>query len=275
MFGFFFELSASTNLNRESPGMRARMADFVADLEVKLSIPDIRTLSSRDRSGLRYRIHKKLWKLSSELDDFFTIGSSTAAFVSRQKSTSAAFGELISRIEDRLNDNFTIAPNFANAIDALPPEASLSQLIGPALLVLETVLAPVRYEFRTCFVAMPFRRRHHRFYRSVMSPALRAAQLRPIRAWGSLRSEAYQNLLFGLIRKSGHTIADVSGGNANVLMELGYAMGRGRRTLPIAARGESTVSNINRSDIVRYEPTDLRTSREQIDSTVRVWSGAA
>jgi hypothetical protein len=58
-------------------------------------------------------------------------------------------------------------------------------------------------------------------------------------------------------------------------MELEYAMGRGRKTLPIAVSHEPTVSNINRRDVARYEPGGLETSKEQVGSAIEKWVGAA
>ena len=62
--------------------------------------------------------------------------------------------------------------------------------------------------------------------------------------------------------------------NPNVLMELGFARGRGRHTLPIAAFGEETASNIHRDDVKRYDSRNLGRARDILASAIERWVAA-
>ncbi len=269
MLGLFFELSGDPRLERDRAGMHARIDDFLRDIESPFGMPPSSAMDSRTRYRLRRRLDGFFHRHPSSTWPFFNLGLSTGQLVRNPRDTRGY--DIFSWIEDNMNDNFRIAPTFLNEVNALGEEARLADMLSPALKMLHSCLAPVGFEKKSCFVAMPFKRSFHRSYREALSPALRAHGLRPIRAWGSLRSEEYQDLLFSLVRRCGHLIADVSDGNANVLMELGYAMGRAHRTLPIAASGAEGVSNVRPRDLIRYDEHDLDAARSSLGNAVGRW----
>src|SRR5262249_16890836 len=126
------------------------------------------------------------------------------------------------------------------------PARSVDDIVSPALALLVECIRRVRYEPKTCFVAMPFREPfenyYHEYYRPLLAPA-GYPTIRPCRPFGHDDSSP---LLVGLLHPSGAFFGDTTlddespqaaaersnAGRApsglNVAWELGVAQGAGK-----------------------------------------------
>jgi hypothetical protein len=121
---------------------------------------------------------------------------------------------------------------------------------------------------KTCYVSMPFGRKTDSsgteidfdlVYQELIKPAAESAGLACMRA-DELRFGAFiHKAVFSAVLGSDVMIADITTLNANVFYELGlrHATRRGM-TILVMAQGSSAPFNISYSQIVRYNPVDLR-----------------
>ncbi len=127
------------------------------------------------------------------------------------------------------------------------------EMMNACMQVLRELIMSIEEEKNTCFVAIPFvepyLERYLDFYRAIA----KNMNMLAIRAWGGLGNEDHQEMLFTLVAKSGALLADVTEPNANVSMEVGYALGKGKR-LWLVAEGNNwrNVSNVKMDWVFPY-----------------------
>jgi hypothetical protein len=274
MLGLFCHFLASPGLRLRRILMKCRMRDLLSDLGIPQQVLPTANMSARDRRLLEARLERALVKVDVELENFFRIGTACARLVLKHDDQSNAAGDVVSLLYEYVDHKWEFGPTFMNTVNDLPSKASLTTLVTPTLEVLRASLNATRWERRTCFVAMPFESEYFDLYRTILSPALRSVRLRPIVAWGNIESEEYQEVLFSLIRRCGHTLTVVTENNPNVLMELGYAVGCNRRTLPVVARKHSAASNIRRKDLLRYDRNDRGIAAKELTAGIKQWAKA-
>lgn len=122
----------------------------------------------------------------------------------------------------------------AAAAPGIGDQTAVDTLMTPALAFLRDLILPLAAEPDTCFVAMPFSQPYDDRYPALYRPMMRRVGYRTLRAWGGLSNEFHVDLLLTLIDKSGALLAELSGLNPNVVLELGYAFGRDKVVLPMA-----------------------------------------
>jgi hypothetical protein len=80
---------------------------------------------------------------------------------------------------------------------------------------------------------------------------------RSIRAWGGVGDEEHQELLLALIAKSGALLADVTEPNANVALEVGFALGQNRIVYLVAEQDAwKNAANIQLDWVFPYQTTN-------------------
>jgi len=119
------------------------------------------------------------------------------------------------------------------SVPEIGDQTSIDDIMSPALAFLRDVIQPLDIEPDTCFVAMPFSDPFEEQYPSFYKPLMRDAGYRTLRAWGGLATEFHVDLLLTLIDKSGAVLAELTGLNPNVVLELGYAYGRDKVAIPL------------------------------------------
>jgi hypothetical protein len=122
----------------------------------------------------------------------------------------------------------------AAGVPEIGDATSIDDVMSPALSFLHDLLLPLEIEPDTCFVAMPFTEPFEEQYAVVYQPMMAAAGYRTMRAWGGLASEFHVDLLMMLIDKCGAVLAELTGLNPNVVLELGYGWGRDKVLIPMA-----------------------------------------
>lgn len=132
---------------------------------------------------------------------------------------------------------------------------SIQKLLSAALALLDRIIARAPTEPRLAIVAMPFSPATMlERYTSVYAPIAEGIAYRPIRAWGGFGMESYQALLRTIISKCGAMIADITGQNANVMHELGYALSHKHMfILAIREKGQKVPANLGDLTVVPYE----------------------
>lgn len=117
-------------------------------------------------------------------------------------------------------------------------ELTLERAISACLRLLREIVAGVLTDENTCFVALPFAPRFEERYPNFYRNVARRLDARAVRAWGGIAGEEHQELLLALIAKSGTLLADVTEPNANVALEIGFALGRGMHVFLVAEESE-------------------------------------
>jgi hypothetical protein len=134
---------------------------------------------------------------------------------------------------------------------------SWQDLMNTCLRFLRELIYTVDEEKETCFVALPFKEpfleRYLNFYRSIATNMKMLA----FKAWGGLGNEKHQEMLLLLVAKCSAFLADVTEPNANVTMELGFALGQNKRVWLIADINEwETVSNVKMDWVYQYNVSE-------------------
>jgi hypothetical protein len=120
---------------------------------------------------------------------------------------------------------------------------SIDDALSHGYKFLESIIALVRAEPKTCFVIMPFSEPFASYYSIFYRPLLEQMGYRAIRAWDGLSGEFYVNFLVTLTGKCGAALADLSRErgksvpNLNVVHEIGIFQGRGKPVFMTGERG--------------------------------------
>ena len=124
---------------------------------------------------------------------------------------------------------------------------------------------------RTCFVIMPFARGFKRHYTSIYAPAIKAAGLSPKRGDSNAGPEPILESIYRDVMSAQVVLADLSGGNLNVLYEIGYAHGKRKPVVLVSGSLKDIPSDINHIRVVGYtegKPGWQKTLRAQVTEAI-------
>ena len=138
--------------------------------------------------------------------------------------------EFWQRNRDAIGKRFGMAPASVDRLESFNLETSSpSEQQGLAQQIVQTILPQALR--RRCLVLMPFRPELTSFYEGLMKPAIERAGFEVIRIDFSVEpGDIYQQFV-GHLERSDAFVVDVTGGNPNVMYELGHA--HARRITPL------------------------------------------
>ena len=131
----------------------------------------------------------------------------------------------------------------------------------------------------TCFIAMPFSEDFDPVYRELIAPAIRAAQLDPIRVDALIGTDYIIHDIWRSIRGARVVIADITGLNPNVMYELGiaHAMAKPACILCTVDEGERFLDvlpfDIRMYRVIRYERKEPAGALETLTETLASMDG--
>ena len=243
--GVFLGTSRLPFARRRFRTHRARIEDFLLEAGLDVSLPGTHSTFVEDFDRIQNDILARSKPRADSLRDFIGLGLMAALHGSSGSLVTDAHRAIL---EDRwvpILDRHGVHPGvYHQWLRRLPrQEGSLvaEDVLTPALALLTAILEPLEREPDTCFVAMPFESPFTEYYGSFYRPALAAAGLRAMRAWGGLSSEEYYRLLLTLIARSGCMLAELTTLNLNVINEVGVGYGAG---LPVCLIGNRTLPNV-------------------------------
>ena len=282
-----FLLGSYANYAREDyPVRRARMQEFLDEIEVDLTVPDWHPIKEAAPDNFDVRLIQALLQTSPEIGRFHVLGAGLTGW------SFALAGE--ERDEEREGMARELIDGVVNEFSLTPPNLELfkprvlddgrisaNSVLEPALAYVSEIIAdiPADGEAQTAFVVMPFSDPFSGYFASFYRPALESAGYRAIRAWGGLSGENYGTLLNRLIEKSGLVWADVSKEregpnrgqrNLNVLYEIGVAHAFQRRAVIVVDQAdvEGLPANIGNDAIHSYDVSDSGFPQTAIEGAV-------
>ncbi len=107
-----------------------------------------------------------------------------------------------------------------------------------------------------CFVIMPFQPEFDQIY-SAIKGVLEASGNICMRADEVSQTTSIMDIILDQIGRSSLIVADLTGNNANVFYELGYAHALGTRTILIVQKGSVVPFDTSYRQYVEYDPADL------------------
>jgi hypothetical protein len=243
--GVFLTTARFPFARRRFPIHRARIQEFLNESELDVSLPLTHAELGRTFDGVQAQLLAAARERSDTLRDFIGLGMMAALHgFSGALVTDSHRGSLLERWTSVLARHGIEPGVYEQWLDELPRHEGplmAEDVLTPASVLLTATLEPLSPEPDTCFVAMPFEPPFTTYYPNFYRPALAAAGLRAIRAWGGLSSEEYYILLLTLITRSGCMLAELSTLNLNVINEVGVAHGNGR---PVFLIGNRSVTGI-------------------------------
>lgn len=256
LLGQFLTLSFASYGRKDYPVRRARMAEFLAEIEVAVDVPsDPSDLGSVEHLAFMQSLVMSTAARSQTLAEFVLFGSMAAHWGVLAKSDPVTAGQNRDECE-RLRLKHALPPLDYDAMILPGPGVSVDAVLSPLLAYLARAVDAMEVEPRTAFVIMPFKPPYSGYFSQLYRPSLEQAGFRAFRAWGGLATEDYCDLLLTLIAKSGIVWADVSERNDNVLYEIGAAHALGKLGMIVVREdlAASTPANIGHDAVVRYDP---------------------
>ncbi len=255
LLGAFFASAYARSRASAFAPMRARMQEFLEELEIELLLPLDHQSFSRAHADLAAELAPALKETSGELFNFFLLGTCSVqrcgltdpeplGEVRRVARHILATQELPREIWDS-----SFQPNENDA----PP-------LRRAMPLLAAALAPLPVEESTCFVAQPPGESSSRDFKRFFRVLLDACGKRAIRTWAGFGGERRQEVLVRAIRRSGSLLADLSGFGPNVIFQLGVARGADKRVyLFTSTPGIPPPTDLALRWVCRFAPTAGRT----------------
>lgn len=111
---------------------------------------------------------------------------------------------------------------------------------------------------KTCFVIMPFSKTFEKIYELGLKPALISESWVCNRADKIFQSREIMTLVWEEILRSDLIIADLTGRNANVFYELGYAHALEKRTILLTQNINDVPFDLQHRRLVEYSPKGLK-----------------
>jgi hypothetical protein len=257
MLGLFLDGAFFRRGDKQYETLRRRMAEFLAELEIELTLPATHAEYRANYSEIKVKVLQETAMRSVTLAGFAALSSAVVDCVMRD---GGAVTESIPRAALRFMDSQGIScavlDRFAEPVredkDGL---ISLDRVFGAALAFVDEILVPLPREPDTAFVAMPFsEERFLENFPTLYAPLLRELDCCAIRAWGSVAEEDYQEIIPTLISRCGVLLADLTTHAPNVLHEVGIAHAQDQLLLLVAEGDEvSPPSNLANLMVFRYE----------------------
>lgn len=209
MLGQFLSLSFASYGRKDYLVRRARMAEFLAEIEVAVDVPgDPPGLGSNEHLAFMQSLVTSVAARSHTLAELVLLGSMATHWGMLAKSDPVTAGQNRDECERLRLKHALPAPDYDAMI--LPgPDVSVDVVLSPLLAYLARAIGAMEVEPRTAFVIMPFKPPYSGYFSQLYRPSLERAGFRAFRAWGGLATEDYCDLLLALIAKSGIVWADV------------------------------------------------------------------
>lgn len=258
LLGQFLSLSFA-NYGRDQYSIRrARMMEFLAEINVNIQLPEESPgLGSDTHNELLMKVLSKTLDRSAELTDFVLLGSLLLFHGLLHDQDPATAAE--SRVEvQRIRLKYDLPVIDEKRFVTKGNTENVDSVLSPSLAYLSEIVEKLEAEEETAFVIMPFKQPYASYFEPFYSASLASAGYRAFRAWGGLSNEDYCDLLLKLIKKVGFIWADVSELNYNVLYEIGAAHAFDKLSMLIVqeAYADSIPANIGHDAIIRYSSTD-------------------
>lgn len=237
---------------------RARLLDFLREVEVDVSIPE----SPHDRGGVTYAgvlsaILPRLAERSRELAEFAILGGLLTHYGVASGIDAEAAAATLTEIE-RLRAVYDLPPIDPARFAVPVHEADPDRVLAPSLGYLHEIVAGLPVESDTAFVVLPFTEPYARCFASFHRPALEHCGYRALRAWGGPAGADHADLVLALLGKAGLIFADVSELDHGVACEIGAAQALGKPGMIVASedRYAAVPAHVGRDPVVRYDPRD-------------------
>ncbi len=229
---------------------------------------------SREYDNLEEAVEQELREYDDTIAKYYLLGSAVFRSVLLRKDSSEK--KKASREAKRLLSELGHPPLiFEKSTEKIGKtyikrEPTWQDMMSACIRFLRELIYTVDEEKETCFVALPFKKtylkRYLDFYRLIANKMQKLA----FRAWGGLGFEEHQEMLLLLVAKSGAILADVTEPNANVTMELGFALGQNKKVWLIAeADTWKRISNVKMDWVYQYNLSDDK--YWFVDQAERAW----
>jgi hypothetical protein len=242
--------------------LRGRINEYLRLEGVPLVLPEAHEWLITNYAEALKIVWADVSRRSVELADFFFIGSAAYTTVVQAGDVPDEVAGLRNDLVDKLQAqglSQDLAHEFWASVANVGEPIPVDDLISAGLRLARRCLEPLGQEHSTAFVAMPFAEPFASRYAEFYVPLLDALGYRAIRAWGGIAFEDYWELLVTLIAKAGLMLADITGGNVNVLYEIGLAEGMDKTALLVMERSEAEPpSNLGYHAVVMYDASDPR-----------------
>jgi hypothetical protein len=108
----------------------------------------------------------------------------------------------------------------------------------------------------TCFVLMPFGDWFDRYYEALFKPAIKAAELEPVRADNLFSTGSVMEQIWEEIGKAKVLLAELTGKNANVFYELGLSHASRKPVVFVTSNLNDVPFDLRHLRIVQYDQND-------------------
>jgi hypothetical protein len=268
LLGQFVTVSFAEYGKAHYPVRRARMLDFLREIEVAIDLPE-------EPFGLGSEPHRELLRdviagvteRSADLAAFTLLGIYFAHYGVLARSDPDTARVILEQIEETRVSRALPELN-AEALVIDERFSDVDTVLSPSLAWLTKAVDQLEVEHDTAFVIMPFAEPYASYFGTYYRPALEGVGLRTFRAWGGLSNEDYCDLLLRLIAKCGFVWADVSELNHNVLYEIGAAHAMDKLSMLVVRDDDAHAipANIGHDTVIRYYPSSERWPREAIEA---------
>jgi hypothetical protein len=244
---------------------RRRLRQILDGISAGVALPETQEEFARDFSalfdGVVHALSEKDAGVNEPLFRPFVLACGFLAVA--MKMPNQTDERMLRAILEEYEIRYSLLERHAAAVPEIGDETAIDTIMTPALAFLRDLILPLAAEPDTCFVAMPFSQPYDDRYPALYQPMMRRVGYRTLRAWGGLSNEFHFDLLLTLIDKSGAVLAELSGLNPNVLLELGYAYGREKVVLPMAdAASPIQLANLYGLAILPYDSSKAEWERE-------------
>ncbi len=236
MLGYLLFLLRFEFARERFPIYRRRLHQILDAISSGVALPETHEAFTRDFSalfdGVLHALSVKDGGVNQPLFRPFVIGCGFLAVAMEMPNQTDE--PMLRAILAEYELPYSLLERHAAAVPEIGDETEIDTIMTPALAFLRDLILPLAAEPDTCFVAMPFSLPYDDRYAALYQPMMRRVGYRTLRAWGGLSNEFHFDLLLTLIDKSGALLAELSGLNPNVVLELGYAYGRDKVVIPMA-----------------------------------------
>ncbi len=107
-----------------------------------------------------------------------------------------------------------------------------------------------------CFVMMPFKSPFDLYYESIFKPAIKATELKPIRADDLFRPSVIVSDLWGMVQRADILLAELTTKNPNVFYELGLAHAIGKPVILVSETMDDVPFDLQQLRVILYDKND-------------------
>jgi tetratricopeptide (TPR) repeat protein len=257
LLGQFIVLSFASYARGDYAIRRARILEFLREIEVDVEIPeDPLELSGDEHVPLLEAVIQSVSAKSIELAEFVLLGAMFLHYPILTQTDPETAQDILDRME-HIREVYGLPELEPEKWADLDNIADVDAVLAPSLRYLTATIDLLEPERDTAFVIMPFKPPYAGYFSTFYRPALERSGFRAFRAWGGLSNEDYCDLLLRLISKCGLVWADVSELNPNVIYEIGAAHAFGKLSMLVVREEDSAAipANIGHDTVVQYSPS--------------------